>query len=699
MEPYQKQGRIATAAAFARLPLLCALLLAALSAAGLPRAALAQETDPAFWFLLPPATGSGGATLGTHTADIDLSLAGESVSATVDAFYRVRNPGKSPLILALRVAPRSGKEGEAPGAPALPGDFAVTVAGAVVAPVPVDGGYSVDVAVPADGRADIYLHYTIDLGRSPLARMVYAVDALAAWSSSISTRVTVVPPTTSPPASWLALRPGDWRYAASQGEDIALRWLFEGTLPEEPVVFEWIHPLTWQQIEQARAGGQPAGFVRLGDLYAGMAESARDPATGQRFRSQAVAAFTAAEQATEGNPAAAERTAALLGLASLYRREMVDDAGTASPAHGQLLVAAVSEALQAMPGDHPRRSEALQWLDEGLSLLLTDARARRDWELAIGVLDQLAALPPGLVDAEMINRERRLVIFEQSLEMLEEGQRDEAIAVAGSGIVDAGLRPPDAARALFAAWHVTMTVSPGAAALDVLGVPAAGAEEAAFAAAEEVAARLREAEPGATADVSRARLSGSDRQAPLLAVTLPGGQGGMALSNATPLGPQWALLRSLLAQVAPQVTQETGATRRRVTIAQPVNLQPVRAEWRETAAGLETQAEQFEAQGTPADRSDPAALEAALRARVQAANYRAEARAWAALPDNSRVVALLRAAGERPEDARAWQIAFDAPAQTLEFASAAPNWGGALLAAGLLLLAVILVTGVLWALL
>lgn len=675
--------------------------MVALALAALPlRTALAQQTTVPFWFLLPPATGSGGATLGTHTADIDLWLTGESVSAEVDAVYRVRNPGRSPLTLTLRIVPRTGDAtAGAEEVPALPGDFALTAAGSVVAPTPADGGYTVAVTVPADGRTDVALRYTLDLGRSPLARVAYAVNALSAWGAGASTRVSVIPPDTSPPQSWVELKPDDWRYAPSSGETVVVRWLFEGTLPAEPVAFEWIHPLTWQQMEQARAGAQPAGAVRLGELYTSLAEAAQEGADAERFRSQAVAAFTAAEQASAGNAAAPERIAALLGLSSLYRRSMVDEAGTASPAHGQLLVASVAEALKAMPGDHPRRSEALQWLNEGLDMLLGDARARRDWELALGVLDQLSALPLGLVDPELINRERRLVIFEQSLQMLEEGQREEAVAVAGGGITDAGLRPPDAARALFAAWQVTMTVSPGGSALEFLGVPSAGVEEAAFAAAEELAARLREADPSATAEVMRTQAPGGSGAAPLLAITLPARAGGMALANATPLGPQWALLRTLLAQVAPAVAEEAGATRRSVTVSQPVNLQPVRNEWRETAAGLETQAAQFDAQSTPADRSDPAALEAALRARVQAANYRAEARAWAALAENSRVVALLRGPGDRPGEARAWQIAFDAPAQTLEFSALSANWGGLLLAGGLILLAVILITGVLWVLL
>ena len=173
---------------------------------------------------------------------------------------------------------------------------------------------------------------------------------------------------------------------------------------------------------------------------------------------------------------------------------------------------------------------------------------------------------------------------------------------------------------------------------------------------------------------------------------------GQARANATPLRADWALPRALLTQLAPESTSDSTFLRRNVLLKLPLDLRGPGEQWASLANDLEQQATAIEAAGKPGDRSD-VALENALSAKIQAANYRAEAKNWQSLVQNSQIVTLLEGPRGAPSDARAWQITVTDPPQTLQYASQGLNTTGvlALVVAAFVLL--LLAAGLLWSLL
>ncbi len=415
-----------------------------------------------------------------------------------------------------------------------------------------------------------------------------------------------------------------------------------------------------------------------------------------RFYGQALAAYGGAlDRAAASGAQPAVLAPAYMGQARLYRQRIVGSGGAFSAEHAQLLVDSTLAALSALPANDPQRVELQQWLSDGLAIVLRDATDRRDWESALTTLDQLEK-SSGAMDPVAIAEERRRILFEQSLQLLEEGQRDEAVAVSGSSIISESLQAPADSQALFASWQNTVTVDARGTELVLVGLPAPGRALAAGTAASALAGRW------AAVDGATVTLSVPSPSDPAAAVTfrlrIADPAVGPALANATPLRADWALPRALLAQLAPESSSESSFLRRSVLLKLPLDLRGPGEEWKRLADDLEQQASALEAAGTAGDRSE-ASLANALRAKIQAANYRAEANNWQSLAQNSQVLALLEGPRGAPSDARAWQITVSDPPQTLQYASQGLNSTGVLVlvAAGFVLL--LLLAGLLWSLL
>ncbi len=653
------------------------------------RAQEVVDGGPGQLFVLP--SERSAVVLQTQTTDMRLTQSGDSAFLAFDGFYRLRNSSKEAIPLNLRIASHSAA---GPSNELLPSDLAITANGAPLAIEEGAEGPEVRILAPADGRIDLRLTYTLDLGSQPMLEISYPVAVLQAWPGSVSQRTTITLPATMSPAGWLTVQPEGWTYAppSSQG-DLGVQWLFEGRLPETPIRIRMIHPNTWQQIVQTESvvisAPSVSAWVQLGELYSQVLSSARDSAIRTHLYVRALAAY---EAALDIGGALNDLAPAHLGQAALYRGRLLNDAGVVNPSYARLLVEAAAQALNSLPLEHPQRGGLSQWLNEGLSVALADARNRRDWQAALGMLDLLERLPPGLVAQELITDERRRITVEQSLQMLEEGQRDAAVAISGGQIVAEELQPPADSTAIFAAWQVTMTLVPGGVTLHFTGIPAAGAEEAAKSSLEDLAGLLHEA----------AALQGGSvmlRPAFEMHITLPGGVSGLALANATPLDPNWALIRAVLAQSAPRVDQESRLLQRTFRITQEIDVRNVGDQWRRIARDLEEKAQIFQSQANPSDRSDPAVLEGALAARVQAANYRAAAGNWLNLVQNSRLIAQLAGPGGELSAGRAWQISVDDSPQKLFIESQTINWTGVWLLMGAAIVVLFLLAGFLWTLL
>lgn len=681
------------------LRVLPALLLLLALAGAVTSPAHAQTSGAGAPVLILPAQ-STAVILQTHTTDLTLSTAGSSVLAGANAFYRLRNESLADAVVSALFAAPLPDETRA----TLPGDLTVTVNGEAITLQPAEGGSTAQLVVPGNGRLDVRLSYSLNLGEGAALGVRFPAAALDEWTGSTSFRLTVNVPTALGGEAWLSVQPEGWRFGPTDTSDAtAIQWLYEGNLPRDPLVFTFVNPQLWQQIVELRAAAQTGGVlevVALGNAYARLAAEGGESGVRDRFYGQALAAYSSAlERGAAAGAQPADLATVYAGQAQLYRQRVISPSGAVSPEHAQLLIESVVAALGSLAPNSTLRSELQQWLNDGLTIVLTDARERRDWETALDTLDQLAAAPGGAVDEAFVAEERERILFEQSLQLLEEGQRDEAVAVSGTGIVGQDLQPAADEQALFASWQSTLTVTTRASELALVGVPAAGKELVAGAAALQLRATLA----SAAADGVRVTVNTPSPQEPQLPVrfdvTIPTGASGLSLANVTPLGADWALLRALFAQTAPESQEDSSFLRRSVLLRLPLDLRSVGAQWSTLADELRRQADGFDAQGTPTDRSEAASLEAALRAKVQAANYRAEANTWAGLVRNSQLVTLLVGPRGAPGDARAWQVALTDPPQTLQYAGWGVNYGGVLILAGAALLFVLLLAGLLWSLL
>jgi hypothetical protein len=663
--------------------------------------ARAQGAEPAAPVLMLPAQPSA-VSLQTHTTDLTIQTGGGTLLADGASFYRLRNEGATDAQVTLRfVAPT-----ETATAP-LPTPLEVTAAGAPLGLSTVEGGAEAVVTVPAKGRLDVRVRYTLPLGNGVAPAIRFPVRTLDEWAGATSFRFTINVPAIVARESWLRISPEGWRFGPTPGDATnaaSIQWLYEDNFPREPLYFSFVNPTLWQEIEQRRAmaeaGGTPADYAALGNSYARLSEGASSAAVRDRFYGQSLAAYSRALERGEATGATPDQLASVYaGQARIYRQRTLSPSGAVSPEHARLLVESAGGALAALSPADPRRGELEQWLSDGLTIVLGDARDRRDWQTSLDILDQLEA-SGAPVDPAFVAEERRRIQFEQSLQLLEEGQRDAAVAVSGSAIVTSELQPSPAEQSLFASWQSTITVNSRGTVIDLAARPAPGKEELAADESAAVIDALKGAADAIGATVEGTVPSIDDLDAPVrMRISLPPQSSTLSLANVVPLHPDWLLLRTLFNQFAPDVVAESSFLRRNELLRLRLDLRAAGEQWRRLAQQLEAEAAVYDAQVAPSDRSNADALEAALRARVQAANYRAEANNWAGLTRNSQVVALLEGPRGAPADARAWQITVSDPPQMLQFASWGVNMTGVLLLVAAGLVGLLILSALLWSLL
>ncbi|MCB0043946.1 MAG: hypothetical protein KDD92_00765 [Caldilineaceae bacterium] len=631
------------------------------------------------FFALSPLEGTRG-ELQTHTADITVAWTDGVLTAAVDALYRVYNGGADPITLLVRVEPQSDAAQADPGAVTLLAD------GVPVALEAGDGATLIGrVALPADGRSDLRLRYAVALGDGPTAAVGYDIEHLRAWTGERSLRVALALPALITPSSWIEITPAGWSDLTDSENGI--KWLYDGVLPAEPPTLAFIHPAIWAQLQAAAAADSPEGQRTLGDLYRTLyVATAGDSAA--RFYAQSLAAYTAGAEAAGAGPAAAPFQA---GIAALYRTRVVGDDGQSAPGYVQLMTEAARAAAAGFAPDDPRRGEMLRWEQEGLQLQLIQSRELGDWIGALSLIEQLTALPPAAVDQAALTQERREIEVQQALQLLEQGDDRAALALVGEEIADAQLAPTLAAQSLFAAWHVTMTVSTGATELLFVAQPA-GDGSAGHAALAEQVARLSDAglPRGVKVDLSpRQEASGTN---PIrLALTIPADQSIDPLATLVSGDPQWAMLRSVLAQATPVREQANRFLWREDLLRQTLNLAPAADQWAAAAANLQRTAVEMEAA--------PSAGEEALRARIAVINYRNAAALWENLASNSWVITTLRMPGGADTLSRTWLTTADAPAQIMEYSAQTLNRQRLLIVALLGAIGLLLFSLLLWRLL
>lgn len=671
-----------------------------------PRLQTATGSAPQL-YLLPQNPTSTNIIADTHIVTLRVLDDLTAPTVQVDGTYRLRNPASEAATVPFRLL--------------LGGDTALgaiqgvslTRDGEPLGLVQTDdGGFVGELVLNAGARTTLRLVYQTPLGSGSLATLRYAPAVLNGWAGNISLRVEFLVPVSIPPESWIETTPATWEYGVTTERGINnVRWLYDFSAPDEALRLQFIGPQRWAEIRDATAAATPDAalpiFERLGNLYRDLARSAEQPAVRERFYAQAVAAYSAGLN-SRGQALATptERAALHIGLADLYRRRLVEVDPAEQMRYADLLVGEITQALALLPGDHPRRAELGQWQVDGLRLQFNQAKSQEDWLRALALLDQIAGA--GAADAAALAEERSSILIQQALDLMATGNREAALAIAGDQITAETLTPPLQSYGLFSAWQITVTASPSTIQLVALAEPYPDRLDPARTALQEVTKIWQDglATAGHAHQVSLSETTTEAGAAALrLQIDFPAGGNGALLARLLPPRPDYALLRTLLTQLAPTITERSGVVWLQVDLRQPMDLTPVAGEWNALAAGLEQQAAGFEAQAGQINSGDSAGAAAALTARIQAVNYQAAATEWRTLARRSSLLFTFhvddplatRLKGVAP--GRAWTVTAAAPSQTFLFQTQVLSLGRLLTGGVFAMLALVAVAGVLWSLL
>lgn len=672
-----------------------------------PRAQTNPGTSPQL-YLLPRQANNNVVIVDSHIATLRVIDDASGPLLNVHAVYRLRNPASSGVTLPLTLFPG--------GDLTLSGfqNLSLTQYQQELLLLPGEGGgFFSEIALGAGERTQLDLRYQVSLGSDSLATVRYAPAILNNWAGNISLRVELELPSTIPAESWIEISPSDWRYSVVTDPSVmGLRWLYDFSAPEEPIRLRFITPRIWSELraaESAASGGASvSAYIRLGDLYREMVRIAPTTAARDRFYAQAIAAYTGGlNSAAFALASPSERGALHVGLADLYRRRLVEVGNNDQGGYADLMVAAIEAALAVLPADDSRVAELRQWQVDGWQLQLTHALNVRDWPTALAIVEELAVLPAEVIDPATVEENRRFILLQQALELMEQGNREAAVAVAGDQIDTATLLPPPQAASLFNGWQITVTVTPDTMQLAAIALTEPERHAEAFDALKEVVALW---ENGAKGDAYTFQLEEIPAEVSLqtglyLQIDFPPSTNGFLLARLLPPRTDYALLRGLLTQLAPSVTRESGVVWQHVEMRQPLNLSSVVNEWNTAAVRLEEQAAAFEAQSSTVNADQSASAEVALTAQLQAVNYRATAAEWRRLARQSSLLLrfqvddpiFTRIKGEPPS--RAWTITAAAPSQTFVFQTQVLSLNRIIFGALIAFVALITIAGVLWGLL
>ncbi|CAN5627409.1 hypothetical protein BH10CHL1_BH10CHL1_02490 [soil metagenome] len=675
--------------------------------------AAAQVSASDFRLLVLLPVESTTVALQTHTTEFRLNYENEALTLNVAALYRIKNAGNSLIIVPLKVTPI---QADAPSA--LP-DTIDLLAGAQPLSLTAAGqaGYTTQVQIAPGSTIDVNLNYTVAMGNTPLPTINYPFDWLNQWpldpQNGVSLRISILPAAAISPDSWLPATPADWRYTQpADGTQLGIKWLYDIQVPEQPITFRMIHPARWQALQTAQQaatpGAAPAAFMQLGELmrqfYVDIPAASADSLIRERFYAQALAAYSAGLE-NAGSTGAPQDLAALhAGLATLYRNRSIDAAGKVDLEYVALMVQEAELALQILPanGDqatNDRRRELVQWQSEGLTAQLNAARQQRAWGDALRIVDQLAALPADISSGESLTETRRSITVQQALEFLEQNNQAAAVALAGDEIGDPTLLPPSEARALFAHWHMTTTIALKETRIEVTALPLPDRREQAYKAVQTLANlwQMSETSGQASTFALEEASATADATEPLhLVITLPAATTIAATAQKIPPDANWALFRTLLLQIAPQIDQESYWLRQRTDLSQPLDLRTAGDQWDAMASNLDREATQFEQQSAAMNAADSTKAENALRLRIQSANYRNASQEWRNLTHNSWVMTTLAAPAGLQTISRSWLISATTPAQRLTLQSEALNAGRLIALLVGALIGLFLLAGTLW---
>lgn len=593
--------------------------------------------------------GNTGVDLLTHTADLRLvqDNAGWAVDATL--IFRIHNPNQEAVAQTLRLqrsttpdlltslSPQLSREG-------IPLELQPSLEGP---------GEIALVTLAADQRLDLQLTYQARLPDDRLTQIAYVATGLKAWPTRPdSMRISFFLDPIVSEESWLTVAPDGWR---RNGDE--LRWLFESQLPATDLRLRFVHPTTWARLKTAH---QENDYGTLGLLYTQLYDNAMDDPEGSAFYEQALAAYQSGLTAPQaiGQPAV-ELADYHYGLARLYRSRILTSADPAGRGYLALMLDQLQTVLALPLATTSQVQEMTQWRVEGLTLAYRQAMRDRDWVGAAAGLEALAALPAGQVDPQYLAQERRSLAGQQALQLLRQGERDGAMALAGMDLADPALSPPLAAQSLFSGWQVTMTVSAQTIELELFATVNPNQTEALPPQIAHLEQVWRDQDLSFTAQ--QGRMGREDFLH--LTLSFPAINQGPVLARSLLPDPNWSLLRLLLTQASATVTRETVGFWKEEQLTLAMDLRAAGDQWQAMAADLGRQAGSFTTPSTAAPSS--ADLDESIRKEVQRIYYQEAAQVWQDLANNSLVQVTLTTSAGAAGPTRTWLVTADSAGQKL----------------------------------
>lgn len=700
MPQYQMHPRIATSGRIQtiRLALAAACLLFLLL--GTPPLAAAlpaqDETGNQSHLLLLP-LGETPIELLTHVVDVAVWVDGDgNLRMDVEAGYRLHNPTRTQATLLMQV---DSPPDENRALPRLPDAISLESDGQLLALQPTGNGLqqTAQLDFAAEQQRTLLLRYSLRFVNTDLPAFAYAASGLDDWAGRVgSWRISLHFSETDArlfaPDNWLAVEPDGWTFNGQR-----LQWLSEDPLPRQLLRWQVIHPRIWQEILQRRDAirRQPTeeALADLGDIYHQLFQRTQtqpdiQASDQERFYALALAAYgDGLELAEQSGADPATRAHIHRALAALYRTRSLQADGTIDAAYVGLMIDEAQRALADLPATAAgERSELAGWLADGLRLQARQAQQRKDWPTALALLDRLATLPADVVDPVALAEERRLLLLEQSLQFLAQGNQAAALALAGSTLTTDDLLPTPERQTVFARWDFSLTIRPDNLTLTGIAPATPGREAEAQRLVEQLNLAWTASRPsngqasvqfdGTNVVVSVAGLDLSER---------------LALIQATPQNSHWVLLRTLLVNTDPEIESAARLIWQQTALRHSVDLRPVADQWSGIGAGLERDALAAETSGS---------VEARIRGELLAITHRQEAERWQSLVRDSRVQIQL-AAGDStaPANQRVWSLQLTDSPQPLAYVSESVSLLRLFLAVALAMALIFALAGILWLLL
>ncbi|MEM7124942.1 MAG: hypothetical protein AAF702_01360 [Chloroflexota bacterium] len=618
------------------------------------------------------------------------TLAANQVYLSVEALYRIKNERKDEQTVRLTLSPLSSRENSLGNA--KPQNLTLLLNEQPISLLSAnETTFYIDLTFQPEDQHELRLIYQVPIGHSKVITIYYPLAWLALWRDNVSIRVNIAPDSQIPVQSWILTEPEGWSYALSSNvSQPDLKWLYDGILPETPILFQFIHPVVWrtqQQLQEAiRITPSAARYLSLGQLYEGLYLDLSSPSTvldeallinnkttAELFYQQSIAAYTKGIQAAEQTGADAASQGRLRAeLAKLYRNKIVSD-HKVDIHYAELTVQEAAKALALFSSENTQWAELHQWQVEGLYILLQSAREEQDWSRSLSILDELNQIgsqarnqPENpLLAPERLDEIRRNITAQKSLDLLVAGNQQSAMALGGSQIQDAEVQPSIEEQSLFSSWHMTLTVNVQQMTLAIRTITPLLQQETAR---EQWGKVLQSWQVNEWVDSDQAyrEALGSDGLVFETFMVIPSDAERASLMATVPDNPNWAYLREVFKQAEPDIERLDEMLSQSSVLGMELDFRPVGDLWNVMAARLQRQSIQNAVNEGIDSGTNGTNANMELTTRLRSITYANHAKRWQELAQRSWLIVEMEATAAGRSVERTWVTTTNTPSQLLE---------------------------------